>query len=770
MKQHLADLFDHLFSLCAALALVITLAAAPVPAQVLEEVVVTAQKREQNIQDVGISITAFTGDQLKQMGVANSRDVAAITPGVENARTNGGYTSSFSIRGLTQADFGLSQEAPVALYVDEVYQSTQGMGDFLLFDVDRVEVLRGPQGTLFGRNATGGLVHFVTRKPSQQTEVYGELTFGSYNQVRFEGAAGGGLSETLSARASVSVNFHDDIVENRVGPDAYDADEQAGRIMFSFEPNDDLSILVNVHGGQMDNDNGWYDILPAKPTGFQGTGVPIAPDEDFFGTCAGCDAFGFREPDDDPYTVSHDVDIYHKSETYGVTGKVTWNLGNRMIVTSITDYTDWNNEYTEDSDGSDIQIFDEFGNGGEIFHFFGENEVDQFSQELRLSGETERTRWVTGFYYLKIDGDYEQGGTFPGFFAAIGFGGVNAQQTEYTLETESWSVFGQLEYDLSENFTVIGGLRYIDESKEQDYISDFKTGRDGFIIPFGLTSPNLITFNGSQEEGLWSAKAELDWNVSEDILAFVSFNRGIKAGGFNAPLDPSGAVEFIDPFTFDPAPDADTAFRYDEEILNAYEIGIKSTLMNGLARFNLSGFYYDYNDYQAFNLVGLTSFLQNTDAEIKGFEAELFASPVKGLDIVLGASFLDQEAKDVRLGTAVVDRDIPNSPEWSVVGMARYEWPAFGGMMALQGDFNYRSSQNFSLSNAEVTENEGYALGNARLSYRTSDERWGLAVFVKNISDKAYNLTIFDLAGFNGTYENVRGLPRWVGGTISYSY
>lgn len=722
--------------------------------RMLEEVIVTAQKREQSIQDVGISIIAFTGEQLRAFGATESVDIINLTAGLQGPNSGGNFTQSYSIRGLSQADFGQSHEAPVALHVDEVYVASQGMGRFLAFDIERVEVLRGPQGTLFGRNATGGVVHFISRKPTRELEGYADFTYGSYDQIKAEGAISGPLTKNLAARLSFTADIHDPYVNNRIGPDAADSDKKAGRFQLLFNPNDDFEALLNVHGAVKRNAmDGWYDHSSAKPTDIGGGGVPLPPTEDFFGTCPGCDALGFIEPGNDVFDIASDANGFHDDDIWGVTGKLTWNFGN-FTLTSITDYSDFKTDYVEESDMQP----------GEFFHFFGLGDVEQFSEELRINGETERMRWVAGFYYLDIDGEYQQGG----FLTDLGFG-VGTQDTDYTLNTQSWSLFTQAEYDLSDQFTIIAGVRYINEDKDTDYISAFRDVRFGTPIGFGST-PILYAFQGESSADLYTVRAELDWRPSDDLLLYFSFNRGIKAGSFNGPLDPSGSPIFIDPVTFDPAPTADAAMEYDEEVLYAYEIGFKSTLFDGRARLNVAAFYYDYQDYQAFNLVGLTSFIQNADAELFGVDAELFASPFEGLDVSFGASYLDQEVFDVPLGGIFVDREIPWAPKWNVTGMARYEWPMAGGRMAVQGNFNYNSDYFLGLNNSAVLKEEAYVVANARLSYATLDDRWEAAVFVKNLSDTEYRGVAFDLAGVFGSVENLYAPPRWVGGTIRYQW
>ena len=256
--------------------LALTMAAMPAAAQdsaaetdsgsLTDEIIVTATRDRLSIQDVGVSVSAFTGDQLKTVGISDSTQLVQITPGLQNPQSGSGTTSSYSIRGVTQTDFGFSQEAPVALYVDDVYQANQTGAQFQLFDIERVEVLRGPQGTLFGRNATGGLVHFVTKRPSRDAGGYIEAGYGSYDRFKIEGAVNVPLSDKVALRASAIGDFHGDIATNRTGRDLWNRKEYGGRAQLLLEPNDDVSFLVNLRGGKRRNTGTPYDHRVATPT------------------------------------------------------------------------------------------------------------------------------------------------------------------------------------------------------------------------------------------------------------------------------------------------------------------------------------------------------------------------------------------------------------------------------------------------------------------------------------------------------------------------
>ncbi len=710
-----------------------------------DEIVVTAQRREQNAQDIGISITAFSGEQLQALGVTDSIDLVQVTPGLRNPQAGSGLTSSFSMRGLSQSDYGASQEAPVALYVDEVYQSNQGASQFLLFDVSRVEVLRGPQGTLFGRNATGGVVHFITERPSQSFGGHVLAEVGRYNDQRLEMVLNGPLTETVSGRLSLAGHQRDTIIDNRIGPDMWDAGEIGGRAQILFEPSANFDLLLSARASSRSDTGQPYAWAAATPTGFAGTGV-FNP--------GGVDLLGFSEPDTDPLTVSADADGFHDVDLNGFSATAHWDLGGATL-TSITDVSNVQVEYVEDADMQP----------GELFHYRNLFDSDQFSQELRLNGETGNLVWVAGLYYLNTDGTYLQ----QGLIADLGFAPAVAQNTAYDVTAESTSIFGQVEFGLAPQVRAIFGGRYVTETREQNYLSQYVDAL-GAPVAFG-SSPDLLRFDGSRDEDLYALRAELDWTPTEDLLFYASYNRGVKGGGFNAPLSPDGAAVFIDPLTFDPAPTVDQAMRFDPEVLHAYEIGVKSTWADGRVRFNASAFFYDYRDFQALNFQGIsTSYLTNNDAEMSGFDAELYLNPADGLNFVLGASYLDQVAHDIAIGPITVDRQVPYAPEWNLTAVGRYEWDALGGRAAIQANANYVSEQFFGLTNAEVLREPGYTLANLRASYTFPNDRVTLSAFVDNVTDEEYRAVAFDLASFFGSVESQYALPRTWGLSVNYRF
>ena len=319
-------------------------------------------------------------------------------------------------------------------------------------------------------------------------------------------------------------------------------------------------------------------------------------------------------------------------------------------------------------------------------------------------------------------------------------------------------MFGQAEYDFSNQLTLIAGLRWSDDEKDIDFVQSFEEPDAG--IPrsqvFDIASapvPGLDTI----EYDDYAARLQLNYTTQTGALLYASWNRGIKGGNWS--IDPLGTVAAINPANL----------KHDEEVLTAYEVGLK-TQLSDWARVNASLYYYDYDDYQAFSLLGLTPQVTNSDAESHGGEVELSLFPLDGLDILLGAAWIDSEVDavpDVFGGT--VEAEFPNAPELSFNALVRYEWAALGGRVAAQVDGMWNDDQFIEASNSQISAEDAYLVWNARLSYATEDGAWEVAGWVKNAGDEVYRLYNLDL-GLLGLSEEVYAPPRWYGATLTYSF
>ena len=733
--------------------------------QVLEEIIVTAQKREQNLQEVGISVTAFSGEQIRDLGFTNTTDIVSMTPGLTYTVPNAESSQiNFFLRGVGLNDFADANENPVAVYLDDVYRPAMGGLSFQLYDMERVEVLRGPQGSLFGRNTTGGLVHYITRRPSDEFDGYFSVTGASNSQIKFEGAVGGPLGESVSGRLSVAINNHDGYTDNRgSGPDYNETDAQAARGQLLFTPNDSFDVLVQAYYSDNDAAVGAWQHQATKFNA-NAESVPLGPNEqDMSVDCnadgmldagdlrpaPGTDCFGYRDTDGDPFAGEYDRDGKVEVENSGVTLNANWDVGN-FILTSITAFQNVDRLQTEDTDAGPFPLIQPT--------FTAETET--FTQELRIAGGSDTFRWLAGVYYFDNDVD----GHYLLDLTNLGFVFFDAN---FTQDTESIALFGQVEFDLSDQWTLTIGARGTSEEKELDYLnvdtSGFFTGVVG--LPTNVAFDFDTTTVGSlaeHDDDLFSGKVQLDWKPNDDLLIYGSISQGTKSAGFN--------VGFLDE-TFLFASNTVETIPYDEETLTSFEIGFKSTLGDGRTRLNGSAFYYDYEDFQTFRFELLNAIIFNTDAEVTGAELELQSSPAEGWDLALGVSILDATAENIPSPLGVPrDRDMVAAPGVAVNALVRYEWPAFNGHLAVQAWANYQDEVFYDIQNVPVSREDGYTVANLRVSYTAENDRWVLAAFVHNLADEEYLSYTFDFTGVFGFNQQAYGQPRWAGATFQYNF
>jgi iron complex outermembrane receptor protein len=737
-------------------------------ADVLEEVIVTAQKREQSLQDIGISVTAFTGEQIRELGFTNTVDLVQMTPGFNYAVPQGDNSQvNFFLRGVGLNSSSDIIENPVGAYFDEVYRGAVGGLYLQMFDMERVEVLRGPQGTLYGRNTSGGLVHFISRQPTEDFEAYGELGFGSYDQIKFEGAVSGPIiPEKLLGRLSIATNNDSGWVENRfpgVG-DYSETDSISGRLQLLWLPTDEISLLTKIHWSENDSQVAAWQHQTSLITDNGNDRRDVGPDENPYGTCPGCDALGYRDPDGDPFAGEYNRDGKVGIETSGASAKLTWDLSDQLQLVNIAAFDRTERFQKEDTDS-----------GPNTFvHPLFEADTDQWSEELRLHGNTGRADWVMGFYYLnqEIDVHQELDLTTLGFILFD----EHADQ-----DTESWAVFGQLEYEFTPQWSAIVGLRYTEEERTLDFSNFERSGLYASLtgagaIPLTPTRPvpdAAMVFNrqtagdlAEHDKSNVTGKVELDFRPNDDWLVYASFSRGVKSAAFNSGfLDETGIFAANTPQTV----------PFDQEKINAYELGFKGVLLDGIARLNAAVYYYDYMDFQTLRFELLNQFLFNSDAEVYGGELELQLSPSENWDFAFGLALMDATAKDVTAPNfpttgLVRDRTMVAAPDVTFNGLARYQWPAFAGTMAALAKFHYQSETFYDIQNYSNAREDGYVVGDVRLEWASQDDRWRLALFVNNIADEEYITYTFDFAGALGFNQVAYGKPRWYGGSIMYRW
>jgi iron complex outermembrane recepter protein len=792
---------------CAArctLVVVLTAAAFSVHAQIasstsgaLEEIVVTAQKREQNSQDIGISLSAITGADLNSLGAATATDITKSMPAVVLTQPNGPSSFSLAIRGVTQNDFADHQESPAAIYIDDVYVSQMAGLAFSLFDVERVEVLRGPQGTLFGRNATGGLANFVTNRPTDELGGYVNTTFGQRNLLRVEGAVNGPLSDGVNARLSFESNHYDPLFTNVAGGanDAENGNDYALRGQLLFKLPNTAQLLLNARASRENVSAGSWEEYATKPVG-NGVDVLLGSTENFWGTCPGCNATGL--PNSGPFTIRDNISGFAKLSTSGFTAKYTQNFSGTTL-TVIGDYSHLRKDYQEDSDASPYTLFE----------FFNGSNVDQQSLEARLNGGNDKLNWTAGIYALRIAGSYFEGWIGPAFFtskefqnnsnpnngyfgagSSLGFwpygsyttfwttggvpgpdGGIPETKSPYDLLTKSGAAFGQLEYRATDVIGFTVGARFTSDRKDYRFTwypyEFFPTNVTNQITL--LTPPDgtvLNDYRGHRSDNLYSGKAQMDLHLSKDMLAYVSYNRGVKGGGFNAPLFPI-TINDLNTLSFKP------------ETLTSYEVGFKSEFLEHTVRFNAAAYYYNYQNYQALiYTLGLEQLIVNADATHKGAEAEIDWVPSSAWRFGAGVAYVDAVVKNVAArccttaGTPLPPADYTpgNAPRWTGNVMARYTMPVGSGHLALQVDGNYLSRFWFNLTDVPAVEQPGFGVANARVSYSLLADKLEVGASLENLANKHYGVMGFDNTSINGLAQVYPGMPRWFKMHVNYKF
>ena len=729
-----------------------------------EEVVVTAQRREQKLQDVGISVTALGGDALAALNITTATDIVRAVPSLKmNA-----YSSSqvvFNIRGVSQNDYGDQQEPPVAVYQDDSYSSSINLASFPVFDLARVETLRGPQGTLFGRNATGGAIQFIAKKPTKELEGYAGLTYGSFNQLIAEGAVSGPLTDNLQYRLAFIRNTADGYmksvvpgVEDRGGNNHY-----ALRAQLAWRASDetDVNFAWRYLKAQHETQAGLYSHEAACPNDrFQGEFTLPTQSCAFWGTGPGQTGTGYRNDaispsrGGNPWRTAETEPSYVDREIVGLTVHLNTTLFGQDLV-SISDYQHGTKFYTEGGDSSP--------DGG--VYFYQGSDLQQASQEFRLSGEAGALRWTTGVYGMRVSGHY------TGKFADP-FYGYDPNVT-MAQDTKSFAGFAQTEWAFAEGWNLITGLRYWRDTRIGSYygnaapIPDFGQPEVTIVFNRHAIYPNFPGMAVSADDAVQTfdgvtARAELDYKPSEDTLYYASYNRGSKSGGFTfstgTPFHPNEQA-FLEGIPFKP------------EVLNALEVGVKTKLGESTT-LNLSAFHYIYSDYQAFAQFGPVQTVINLDAKETGLELELTSRPMDGLMVQLGVSALDSTVKDVPLPdlATIEDHDLPQAPALSANALARYEFPMGDGMAFVQGDVQYSSKFCFTVLCAPVERESAYTVANARVGYSGGDGRWDVAAYVNNLTEEKYRVYAFDSSLFAGVVAGVYAKPRVFGVSATYRF
>ena len=700
-------------------------------ANALEEIIVTAQKREQNLQDIGLTLTAFSGERLRQLGFVKSEELAFQTPNLGIRNDLGNSFPIISIRGVSLVDTKANNVSSAAIHIDEVYLGSPPLLGLQLFDFERVEILKGPQGTLFGKNTTAGSINFVSRKPTNEFEGFITGQYGRFEEGRVEGAISGPVNDQLKLRLSGVYETSDGYTTNRLTDNDLGGDNRfALRFLADWTPADNINILLNVHGGQDNSEVGAFQhrgLIDLTTGGLCSAAASSNPT-----ATAGCaDFLGYVDTDRDPFEGDFNIEGKFDNDALGVGATITWDFG-AVEVTSISAFDYFTRNHAEENDASPNRFVDQNY----------DEEFNNFSQEIRLTSNVDSAfSWILGFYYATEDFDLFRDADLSDL---LGPGGVLSFEGEE--DRTALAAFAHTEWQFAEQFRLTAGLRYSDEEKEYEYINNNNH-------PFPFFSE--ISFSNV------SGRVGLDYILNDDVLFYLSVSKGFKSGGW-----PSGVTQR--PTNLIP---------YDEEEVIAYELGLKSTWLNHRLRLNLAGFYYDYSDLQVFAFIPqagappLQVFTNASNAEILGFEGELQWVLVAGLEIQLGLGLLDTEFKDFNSadGTDLSGKPLANAPEVNFNGLVRYEHPiSQDGIIYVQSDFVYESNFSFAIEEQPFVKQGGYWLANARAGIKLAGGKWDIAVWGKNIFDEEYLTSAID-AGL-GYVRQAWGKPATYGVSVSYRW
>lgn len=730
----------------------------------LEVIEVTSQKRSQNQQKVGIAVTAFSADMIESLGVQQPIDIAQHTPNLNVKNVLNKSAPIFTIRGIGNSAFTSNSVAPVGVYADELFLPTNTMMSFSIFDVERVEVLKGPQGTLFGRNTTAGAVSFITTRPSDISEGNFSLTLGNYGTVVAEGAYGGEIADNLSARVAGKWNYQDEgtFTNTLTGNDIGTSDTFGLRAGFLLEL-DNAEIYWNIHGGKDRSQNEpWIGIgrsaldNPTGPT----SELPGVNGQQYRNNCldrssnnimdfvndTNCvNRVGYHDADHDLRVGEFSAEPKIEADSLGALVNATIDY-DTFTLTSITAYESLDKTTEEDFDGSPFRI-------GDTSY---RNDISVFSQEFRLASSTplnDMTDWMVGAIYYQ---DSQHVTDLYGYQDRVNHDVL----VDFEQETVSIAAYAHTETQLTEKIKIIAGIRVTNDEISFDggttvvNIDDDFTGDVSF---FSVDTPILI-----DDEKLtsteWTGKLGLNYDINDDVMVYGSYSRGYKAGVWNG---------------FWAATEGDHSST-DPEYINAYEVGVKSTMLDSSLRVNAALYLYDYTGMQLFADLpdGRFTIFNAGEAEVSGGEIEINWFPTDNLELRGGLGYTNSDiSAEVGL-LSYKDAQAANTPELTYNLMTRYFWEVNGNVNAyVQADYVYQDDVYFSLDNLQAISQEGYGLINLRagFDFEVDEQWWSVSAWVKNVSDEEYFTEILT-SGSAGVISGQIGSPRMYGITIKSEF
>ncbi len=684
------------------------------------EIIVTAQKRSESLQTVPISITALTGDTLAASGIQDTERLSTLTPGLIVQRS---VVGKISIRGVGNENYTISGDPGVAVHSDGVYVARAAAGLFDLFDIARVEVLRGPQGTLYGRNATGGVINVLPNTPDTgalHASAAGE--YGNYDYFRLEGMVNAPLGGGWAARVAGLWSKRDGFTKNtnadasRRGFDSFDSkDIWAVRGQIAYDGDSPLKARLSVEYLKDDSNLPAYkylnrpNALPTADFGGFGPGDLRTVNQGIELQIPGASR-----------GVGTDADVF-KTDQLGVSLHLDYDFGN-VTLSSISGFRDTKFNYLDDGDGSDVFYV----------NYIQQDKSKQYSQELQLSGTIGSFDWLLGGFYF-----HEKGTSFIALPFTFGFNLPFFIQIDGSARTDALAGYGELRWQATDRLKFTVGGRYAHEKRAAKYRYEVNFGAPN------VTNPDLeATFNA------FTPRFVVDFKATDRINLYASATRGFKSGGFNLLAVQPG---------------------FNPEKVWSYEAGFKSTFAGGKGSLNGNVFYYNYKDIQVGQIVNLSSVLTNAaKATVKGAEIEFVARPVPALEIGATLAYLDakydrfctgdptQPAAPVNPNCSAANpidlagNRFPRAPEWTVTTSAQYTADlGHDSTLMLRADLRLQSLTYFTQFNRRLVAQPSYEVVNARATYTLPGGRFSIGGFVNNVFNKTYFNEVLESGAFN---------------------
>jgi len=759
-------------------------------AQTTETVVITATKRAGSIQETPISVTAISGSQLDDAGIKSSQDLFARIPSADITLNNGSTNANIYVRGIGTKGVGVNAVSAVGVYADEVSLNSPIVNVLQLYDLERVEVLRGPQNTLYGRNTTGGAVNYISARPVLGEGLNGRaaLTFGSYSQRDFDGVMGLDLGPNSALRLSVLAQRRDGVYKNvNLIEKVYNRDSTAARLQWLWQPSKTTSVLLKVHAEEVDQTNKLWKMLGLQTAaGNASTNAALLCADALIGLGSSCvSRTGVKSDPADTTTFSASLrSPIEKVSANGASLTLTQDIGS-LKLTSITAFEGNQYKKAEDIDAGP-QTLGSFG-----FDFFQLSQAKQYSQELRLTSPANApTRWIGGAFFFKED--------MVGNTTSVQYFRPDQRIFSTSLDQSNkvQSAYGELEHDLSRDWTALFGLRVTSEETDgkntsvrrslldantraalgpitgQDPISTARLLATPFVQGFaGATGSN--TYVGSPYGASWNQtgwKLGTKLKLDKDSMVFANVAEGFKAGSFSAAPATSivAGTNQPNPGFFTPV---------NPEKLMAYEAGWKGALLDRKLRVNVTGYYYDYRDQQLLSVRSIggevyAAVINVPKSHVSGLELEVNARPAPGWSIDANAGWMATKIDNGKTdGTDYSGKVLTNAPRLTASLAVRREAEIGNGMvLTLGGDISYRGARFFTLENDNLQRADGYSVVNIQAGLRFGpQQKYKLQAWLKNANDKIYfqNKSSFVTSG---TMEAQIGDPRTVGVTFGASF